>query len=80
MKALETRLKECGIDLALYRTAVSFFEKRGFTLGYGGRGKYGGMFHLSTCKGGGQWVCKLAEDITTITDAPSGTMKELKAI
>ncbi len=73
------RLKEFGFTLAMYRRAVVFFQSRGFCLGYGGRGAYRGMFHLSNIDNA-IWRSFKCYDPAAILDNPSQIMKQLADI
>ena len=78
--ALQRELERFDLDLDLYRRAQQFFRARRFTLGYGGRGKYAGRFHLSGLFGGGDWRAFVTADPTDITDRPGAAMADLQAL
>ena len=81
-RTLRTRLGAFGFTLENYRRAREFFEKRRFHLGYGGRGKYRGHFHLSASfpeNGGARWECYRVYNPALILDNPAEIMKKLAA-
>jgi len=79
------RLEEFDFDYPHWQRAQEFYRKRGFELGYGGRGRYRGLFHashLQACKSAdcASWVSVRQYDPTSILDAPSETMRTLLAM
>ena len=74
---IEKRLIEYGFSLAMFRRARAFFGDHGYTFGFGGRGQYKGVFHLSTIADG-VWQSFRCFDPSKIMDRPSAVMADLK--
>ena len=72
-KATVTRkLHEFGFEYSHWTRARAFYFKRGYTLGYGGRGRFRGTFHVSYIDNG--WHSLRMRDPTELLDAPTATM------